>query len=74
MQNILDSKSGTNDHPIRPFDTRLCGAEFWTSQPLSYPGINDTSQWKPTIVCAVLIQKQKADLAFGMKLRLGMPR
>ena len=32
IYNILDSKSGTNDHPIRPFDTRICGGEIWTSQ------------------------------------------
>ena len=33
---MLDSKSGTNDHPISPFDTRFCVSEFWTSQPCFY--------------------------------------
>ena len=32
-KNILDRKSGTNEHPRTPFDTRICGGEFWTSQP-----------------------------------------
>ena len=25
---MLDSKSGTNEHPTRPFDTRICVGEF----------------------------------------------
>ena len=24
---MLDGKSDTNEHPRRPFDTRICGAE-----------------------------------------------
>ena len=28
---MLDSKSGTNEHPTRPLDTKIC-VFFWTSQ------------------------------------------
>ena len=28
---ILKSKSGMNDHPIKPFDTRMCGSKSWPS-------------------------------------------
>ena len=28
---MLDRKSGANEHPTRPFDTRIRGSCFWTS-------------------------------------------
>ena len=32
IYNILDNKSGTNEHPTRLLDTRICGGEFWAFQ------------------------------------------
>ena len=30
---MLDSKSGTNEHPTRPFELRICGIFSWPSPP-----------------------------------------
>ena len=30
---ILQSKSGTNEHPIKPFDARICGIFSWHLPP-----------------------------------------
>ena len=45
---ILKSKSGTNEHPIKPFDARICGIFSWPSAQVFLRSNHATmgSKWK----------------------------